>query len=72
MYDSIGGTSAGYIWQVWWSGIEGIYAWLGGRSASTFAKFSVAVFKASMLEWGGRSAKFGLAVFKASMLNWRG
>ena len=43
--------------QVWCSGIEGIYALIGGRSASTSAKFSVAVLKASMLESGGTSAK---------------
>ena len=37
------------------------------------AKFCVAVFKASMLDWGvtsaSRSAKLGVVVFKASMLN---
>ena len=44
--------------------------WLGGRSA----KFGVAVFKASMLDCGGRSAsiftKFCVVVLKASVLNW--
>ena len=50
-----------------------------------FAKFGVAVFKASMLNWRRgsichrymcivlyiyRSAKFGVAVLQASMLNW--
>ena len=49
------------------------------------ARFGVAVFKASMLNWGGqcamgmcallyrsviRCAKFGVAVFKVSMLDW--
>ena len=51
------------------------------RSAIRCAKFGVAVFKASLLDWGGqltmgiyalfyiyRSAKFGVVVFKASML----
>ena len=56
----------GEIWQVWCSGIQGMYAQLvGGRSG----KFGVAVFKASMLDWGrsaSTSAMFGLAVFKAS------
>ena len=44
----------------------------GCTSASRTAKFGVAVFKAFMLDWGGRSlirsAKFGVVVFKASML----
>ena len=53
---------------------------LGGPSAKvgSSAKFGVAVFKASMLDWGvpsakvGSSAKLGVAVFKASMLDWGG
>ena len=51
------------------------------RSAIRCAKFGVAVFKASLLNWGGqssmhiyacfyiyRSSKFGVVVFKASLL----
>ena len=46
-----------------------MYAQLvGGRSG----KFGVAVLKASMLDWWGRSAsksaRFGVVVFRASML----
>ena len=37
-----------------------------GRSASTSAKFGVAVFKSS----ASRSVKFGVVVLKASMLDW--
>ena len=48
--------------------------WLGCRSASRSAKFSVAVFKASRLDLlAGRSAKFGCTQFsRATMLNWWG
>ena len=54
---------------------------IGGRSASTCAKFGVAVLKASAsaCNWwgvfrsavlvGGRSGKFGIAVLKASMID---
>ena len=61
----------------WWVGKSGKFGVMvlkasmlnwGAKSASTFAKFHVAVFKAS----ASRSAKFGAAVFKASMLNWMG
>ena len=47
--------------QVWCSSIQGIYAQFGGQSAIGIytlfyiyrsAKFGVAVFKASMLNWG--------------------
>ena len=39
---------------------------MGGRSASTSAKFGVALLKAS----ASRSAKFGVVILKECMLNW--
>ena len=80
--------------QVWCSGIQGIYAPLGdgGQSALGIytlfciyrsAKFGVAVFKVSVLDWGINLPwvymhcaiyiwnLFGVMVLQRSMLNWR-
>ena len=69
-----------FICQLLCTGIQGISVLvLGGPSANagSSAKFGVAVFKASILDYldGGPSAKvrlsakFGVAVFNASMLS---
>ena len=70
------------ICQLWCSSIQDIYTQLTGgmgvplAKVDSSARFGIAVFKASILNYpegplakGGSSAKFGVAVFKASMLN---
>ena len=84
MFDWLGGPSAkvgvavsrhlcsfdgGSICQVWYSGIQNVYAWLTGGPS---AKFGVLVIKTSMVDWGGHSANFGVVVFKACMFDWLG